>query len=88
MLHVGVCARIWWASQETQQGRHLTSQLCRAALRCAVLCCVPQKHCYEAIAALRCISTHWWSQMLLLTTNESNAEVLAAGAVSFAHETG
>jgi hypothetical protein len=52
-------------------------------LCCAVLCCaVLQSLCSEAIAVLRLISKHWWDQMLFLTMTESNAEVLAAGAVS------
>lgn len=42
-----------------------------------------QEHCSEAIQALQRISQHWSEQMLTLTLMESNAEVLAAGAVSW-----
>jgi hypothetical protein len=45
-------------------------------------CALPQNLCSKAIAVLQHISQHWWDQMLKLTMTESNAEVLAAGAVS------
>jgi hypothetical protein len=62
-----------------------TACLCTHKTNADVLCLLLlQEHCTDAITALHCITKHWWDQMQLLTVTESNAEVLAAGAVSAA----